>query len=103
MIATDYIDDSSGDLLIDNGDLVLGASDEQNINDILVSFHGWWKQFPSLGVGIPTLLKATINIPKVESLIKSQLQADGFQVGRPSVTNNGGAVVITPNAVRINF
>ena len=101
MKAIDFICDSTGDLQIQNGDFVIGESDEQHINDILISSPGYWKQFPAVGASIPQLLKATVTSPLVESLIKSQLEADGYQVGRPSVVNNGGAVVITPNATRL--
>jgi hypothetical protein len=103
MNAQDYLLDDDGDLKIVNGDFVIGDSDLQNINDILISEQGWWKEFPALGAGISKLLKGKVIPTLVESLIKAQLESDGFQVGRPSVTNAGGNVTISPNAKRINL
>lgn len=84
------------------GDFVFVPSDNQHILDICAAYPGWWKNSPSTGAGIRTLLKAKFDINAVESAIKQQLEADGYQVGRPlvNITTNGKAT-ITPNAQRI--
>lgn len=33
------------DLLIRNGDFVIGESDEQHIMDTINAFPGWWKEY----------------------------------------------------------
>jgi len=103
MNAQDYLLDDDGDLKIVNGDFAVGGSDQQHIYDILISESGYWKEFPALGAGISKLLKGTVVPTMVEALIKANLESDGYQVGRPSVTNVGGNVTITPNAKRINL
>lgn len=75
----DYLLDDNGDLLIKDGDFVVGPSDNQHIQDILQSFQGEWKQFPLTGAGI---LQAT-NTGRPQDQInnaKAQLQAGGYQL-----------------------
>jgi len=97
MVFQDFLlDPNTGDLLIQNGDFVIGASDEQHIFDIITSFAGDFKQFPIVGVGIQQYIKgqggnATINTNESVNDILSQLQADGYQVSNavPSVNSEG--------------
>jgi len=79
MIFQDYLLDENGDLLIENGDFVVGASDEQHAIDIMQSFPGEWKQFPLLGAGLIASLK-TDNPQAEKNNIFEQLQSDGFEV-----------------------
>lgn len=46
------------DLEIQNGDLLIGISDEQHQKHILVADKGEYKQFPEFGVGILNLLNS---------------------------------------------
>lgn len=92
------------DLYIDPvlGDFVMVPSDNQHIKDILQSYPGWWKNAIQLGAGLPALLKGKINVALVESRVKSQLESDGYKVGRPKVTiSPNGVTNIIPNAERI--
>ena len=92
------------DLYIDpvTGDFVFCDSDNQHILDICRSFPGWWKNAPYIGAGLPLLLKSKVNPQTVESAIKSQLESDGYQVGRPYVKiNTNGSFKIIPNAKRL--
>ncbi len=92
------------DLYVDpvTGDFSMVPSDNQHILDILRSFPGWWKNAPSVGAGLPSLLKGKFNPATVESDIKQPLEADGYKVGRPMVTiNANGQATIIPNAKRI--
>lgn len=84
------------------GDFEMVPSDNQHILDICRSFPGWWKNSPQTGAGLPLLLKGKLNVAKVENQIKSQLEADGYQVGRPLVkSDSNGNFTITPNAIRL--
>lgn len=84
------------------GDFVLAPSDPQHVEDILRSAPGWWKNSPTTGANISVLLKGKIDIQKIENTIKTQLEADGYQVGRPSITKDAnGKYIISPNAERI--
>lgn len=94
------------DLYIDpkTGDFSIVPSDNFHIEDILSSEPGWWKQFPLVGAMLRKLLKGKFNSQVVESTIKQQLEADGYQVGRPYVKiDRNGKAIVSPNAVRIKF
>jgi hypothetical protein len=103
-VAQDFIQ-RDNDLYISpvTGDFVIGPSDNQHIEDLLASAPGHWKEFPQVGANVPLLLKGRANVQEVEGRIKLELEADGYQVRRPSikVTANGNAT-ITPNAIRIS-
>lgn len=93
------------DIYIDpiSGDWVMVDSDNQHILDISRSFPGWWKNSLTTGAQLPLLLKGKVNPGNVETQIKLQLEADGYQVSRPSVTiTPNGQFKIIPNAIRIN-
>lgn len=81
----DFQINDQGDLNVDTaaGDFTIGVSDSQNVYDILESFQGEWKEYPAVGVGLIQYLK-TENPNNAISIIKQQLQADGFQVSRVS-------------------
>jgi hypothetical protein len=92
-----------GDIYIDpiSGDFVMVDSDNQHILDILESFPGWWKNSLPTGAGIPVLLKAKVTTALTESVIKQQLEADGYQVTRPYINiDSAGKFTIQPNAIR---
>jgi len=85
MQAQDFLLDSNGDLLIENGDFVVGASDPQNIQDTINAYAGYWKQFPTLGVGIEQYLNSPGLAGELKRLITVQLQSDGFTVNSITV------------------
>ncbi len=65
------------DLLIKDGDFVIGESDLQHIEHIIASQRGGYKQFPLIGVGINQYINSPIDgILRRE--IQLQLQADGY-------------------------
>lgn len=76
----DFLLDSDGDLLIANGDFVIGPADEDLIEDIIDSFVGHWKEFPSVGVGIKKYQGSSGQEQEIERSIKMQLQADGYNI-----------------------
>ncbi len=100
MVAQDFLLDVNYDLLVTNGDFVIGASDNQHIQDIIQSFVGWWKQFPLVGVGIQSFINSNGQDQALARSIQIQLQSDGFTVQSPQVTINPDQVIIQPNAVR---
>lgn len=82
MKAFDLLEDEDGDLAIDAvaGDLVIGLSDKQHIRDIIVSFIGYWKQFPQIGVGIDSYVSSSGKQQEIQRLAQLQLQGDGYDV-----------------------
>lgn len=102
MIAQDFLLDENYDLLITGGDFVIGASDNQHIQDIIQSYIGWWKQFPLVGVGIQSFVNSNGQDQALSRSIQIQLQSDGFTVQSPQVIINPDQVIIQPNAIRQN-
>lgn len=78
--ANDFTLDSSGDLLIEDGDFVLSASDGMHVEHILSAFPGYYRRNPLVGVGISQYLKSSGMAQDVKRLITIQLEADGFQL-----------------------
>lgn len=84
MIAVDF-KTLNGDMVIKGGDFDTEQSDEQHIEDILISEPGYWRQFPLLGVGVRRQLNAPfthterINFQKG---VKLQLEYDNYKVNK---------------------
>jgi hypothetical protein len=89
----------ANDLLIQNGDLVIAASDNQHIVDTINAFPGWWKENPADGVGIFQYQNSLSKEQDIKRSITIQLIADGYNVANPDVsTDSTGALIINPNA-----
>lgn len=84
----DFVFDDNGDLLIQNGDFVIGESDNQHQLDILLAEKGEFKEFPEIGVGIQEMLS---DDDFVEFLIeaKKNLEYDGMNINNIEFTENG--------------
>jgi hypothetical protein len=87
----DILLDANGDsdLPIDTNDLALGASDTQHISDALISFPGYWKQYPTNGIGMGVFLKSQIQPQSVLNAVKAGLQKDGYVLVNPIVQGVG--------------
>jgi hypothetical protein len=82
----DFLLDADGDLLIQDGDFVIGLSDEDHMQDLIESFVGWWKEFPAVGVGIKQFQASAGQEQVIERNIKLQLQSDGYDIAIVRVT-----------------
>lgn len=78
------------DLLIINGDFIIGISEQQETDLLINTFTGNWFQYPLVGVGILQYLASNISPVALENLIKNQMKTDGFIVD--SVTINGSTI-----------
>ena len=78
MAAKDFLQNSEFDLLIVDGDLSIGLSDEDHINDIINSNQGDWKEYILCGVGIDNYLNSSGLDIFLEKEIVVQLERDGF-------------------------
>ena len=85
MVAQDLIQDN-GDLLIQNGDFVIGLSDEQHVSDIIYSAPNWWKEYPQLGVNIQLYLSGSGIGDELNRDLKLQLISDGYSVSKANIT-----------------
>ncbi len=92
---------SDGDLDLSSGDLLIAASDQQHIIDIIMTFPNEWKQYPSVGVGLPGYFKTSGKEQEVRRNVDVQLTNDGYTVSNPVVTlDANGNMNVKPNAVR---
>lgn len=73
-----------GDILIVNGDFVIGDSDNQHISDIVMSSPGWFKEFPLLGVDPANFLNGRGG-QELKQQITIALQSDGYDTSTPKM------------------
>jgi len=85
----------NNDFFIDpvKGDFLITDSDTQHVQDIINSFANWWKEFPTIGVGIKKYLGATGGVQVVKRAIKIQLKSDGYRTDK--IIIKGEKVFIT--------
>ncbi|AUS06473.1 oxidase [Pseudotamlana carrageenivorans] len=85
---TDILIDTNNELIIENGDFVIGLSDEQHQKHIIIANKGEYKESPEVGVGIQQMLN---NDEFTASLIeiKKQLEYDGMTVNNVSYNPDG--------------
>jgi hypothetical protein len=84
----DFLLDENGDLLIENGDFVIGDSSSQHQKDILMATKGEFKEFPEIGVGIEAML---FDDDYMDFLIeaKKNLEYDGMDINNIEFTAEG--------------
>ena len=74
----DFVQDNTGDLLVNNGDFVIDFSDTEHITDIISSAQGAWKEYPLCGVGIDNYLNSSGTQNILTQSIIQQLAIDGY-------------------------
>lgn len=85
---TDILLSKTGDLEIQNGDIIFGYSDNQHQEHILLANKGDYKEFPELGVGINNMLNEDDFMPfLIES--KKNLEYDGMKINNIKFEENG--------------
>ena len=85
---TDILFDENNDLAIAAGDWQIGDSTNQEVEDLLISYPGWWKEFPLCGCALPNYLKSPGNGQAIQSTIQLQMLADGKQTQNYSYVNS---------------
>lgn len=73
----DILLDADGDLLIVNGDLVIGESDLQEVECILTMMQGELKEDPIMGANLLHYEKSTLTPDQVKAKASIALQRDG--------------------------
>lgn len=95
----DLLLDSNQNLLVVNGDFVIGNSLDQNQEDIINYFPGELKQFPAVGVGILKYYNGSID--NLDSIIRQQLNGDGLNINQLEITLDASSKLsITSNVSR---
>lgn len=85
--AQDIMLDDDGDLLIENGDFVIGKSKQQEINSILKLAPGNLKSDPLLGPGIMTMINKVIDVDRIKQRIGLALKRDDKNDVKVSIKN----------------
>lgn len=67
------------DLRIENGDFVIGNSDQQNIRNIVQSQRGQFYQTPLIGVGILDEMNSASTVQNLKNKIKNNLKLDNYE------------------------
>jgi hypothetical protein len=81
MIAIDILRDDNDDVLIENGDFVIGASDYVHIKDILIANPGIIKESPIVGLNAKSWLNKRIDgyeLQKIRQNLTLALRQDGY-------------------------
>jgi len=89
---TDIRLDENLDLQVQNGDFVIGETDKQNQQLIILANKGEWKEHPEVGVGIQNILSDE-NPNDVLIETKRQLEYDGMQIDNISLTAEGKLII----------
>lgn len=90
----DLLKDMNADLQIVNNDLVMGQSDDQHREDLLLCEKGSIKQFPETGVGAYKFLESEDHATLLRE-ISLQFSADGMNV-KTVAMQNGQIVIDAP-------
>ena len=90
----------NNDLFIDAnfGDFSIGESDAQHVQDILNSYAGWWKESPTLGVGLKKYLGKSGGIQDIKRLINIHLKSDGYRTD--NIIIKGEQIYITGERIK---
>lgn len=80
MNVQDILLDDNYDLLVKNGDFVVGDSDQQSADLIFQTYIGHWKENMLVGVGVEYYLNAPGGQQKLIADGTAQLRADGYFV-----------------------
>lgn len=85
MISQDLQLDENGDILLKDGDYVIGESDMQHIEDILDAYPGEYRNAPLLGVYLQRALNGPMD-GSIRKDIRLNLESDNYQVKKVELT-----------------
>lgn len=91
-MARDILNNEDGSFLIKNGDLVVGDSDLQNLNDLSLTNKGELKYDPLAGMDLIKLNKKRAAGISDLGEINRQLRADGW-INQKVRTQNGEIII----------
>jgi hypothetical protein len=102
---TDILLDNNNDLLIaSGGDFAVGDSTVQEVESIIISYPGWWKQYPLVGCAAPNYLNSPGAGQKLSNSINQQLKIDGKTLTSFSASMNAdGTLTINVNGQSIEI
>jgi hypothetical protein len=83
----DFLFDSDNDLKIKDGDFVIGQSDAQHIEHLIVSAPLDWKEFPLLGASVEKFLHSN-DVERLKRGVIEVLKSDGYFVKRLAISSD---------------
>ncbi|MDR2361702.1 MAG: hypothetical protein LBD91_03135 [Prevotellaceae bacterium] len=85
--------DDTGELVIRNGSVAIGNTDEQSAKLLLAGAPGEWKEYPTTGIGIMRMQHGAID-RFLDRDIRVQLNSIGINVKTLSITEKGIEIAI---------
>lgn len=79
-LVEDFLYNSDGDLSIKNGDIEVGPSDNQHLEDIMLADWGQFRQYPELGVGIERFFMGNYSKQYIRKEIRREVESDNFTI-----------------------
>ncbi len=90
MTKLDFLYDSeTGDLVIQNGDFVIGQSDLLQAQTILSVSKGGIRQYPLIGENLNNLLGSNLDQNVIYNLIQKALKSDNMELDDFAIGTNG--------------
>ena len=81
MIAkNDILLDDNFDVIIKDGDFLIGEASEQHQQLLLISEKGMWKQYPVIGVAMQSFLLDDDYTDGFKKEVKKQFEMDGMEI-----------------------
>jgi hypothetical protein len=84
----DFLFDSDGDLGITNGDITTGYSDNQHLEDIMLSSWGQFRQYPDIGVGVERFFMGNFSNQYIRKEIRREIESDNFTITDLEIDGN---------------
>lgn len=81
------IDAQTGDLLVERGSVVIGDTDSQITESVLVAMRGEWKEWPLIGGEVKKMLGGEADV-MWRGQIKQMLEACGLDVQQVKVSDD---------------
>lgn len=88
----DILLDDDNDLLIEDGDFVIGESTKHHQKHLLLAQKGEYKQSPKVGIGISDFLEDD-DFSGIDVEIQKQFELDGQKVNSIEVFNDGKVII----------
>ena len=86
------IDTETGDLLIQNGSVVIGDTDGQVTEEVLVAMRGEYKEMPLVGGEVGKMLNGAPDV-MWKGQVKKMLEACGVPVSKITVSDDSTITV----------
>lgn len=85
----DYLRDSNGALIIENGDFKKGEATLKHQHTLLVAHKGDFKYSPTQGVGINDFVDDEGGADELKSIIIDEFERDGMKVNKMFYDSDG--------------